>query len=332
MIVWGGVQSPQSYLNTGGRYDPVTDTWTPTSLTGAPTGRYIHTAVWTGSKMIVWGGTGFSPTNTGSRYDPATDSWAATWFVTAPTARSLHSAVWTGSRMIVWGGGSESSGLNTGGRYDPVADAWLATSTVNAPLGRVYQVSAWTGSFLITWGGYNDVPLSTGGRYALGQSIDDDGDGYSECGGDCNDANASVQPGAAEVCNGIDDNCDLAVDNGIAPPAGTPALTGVAKSGTDVELSWSPMADATGYDVVKGDITTLLSSGGDFTAATTACLADDLGVTTAQDTEVPAPGSGLWYLTRAMNACGGNGTYDEGSASQQGSRDAEIDASSAACP
>ena len=32
------------------------DTWTSTSLTNAPTGRYYYTAVWTGSEMIVWGG------------------------------------------------------------------------------------------------------------------------------------------------------------------------------------------------------------------------------------------------------------------------------------
>ena len=31
------------------------DTWTPTNLTGAPDARDSHTAVWTGSEMIVWG-------------------------------------------------------------------------------------------------------------------------------------------------------------------------------------------------------------------------------------------------------------------------------------
>ena len=74
MIVWGGYGG--TFLNTGGRYNPITDSWTPTSATGAPTGRGFHTAVWTGSEMIVWGG--YPNTNTGGRYNPGTDSWTAT--------------------------------------------------------------------------------------------------------------------------------------------------------------------------------------------------------------------------------------------------------------
>ena len=42
--------------NTGGRYNPSTDSWTATSTTNAPDARCLHTAVWTGSEMIVWGG------------------------------------------------------------------------------------------------------------------------------------------------------------------------------------------------------------------------------------------------------------------------------------
>ena len=68
-----------SQINSGGRYNPVTDTWTATSLTGAPAARLHHTSVWTGSQMIVWGGCTFvndacSSTalgNSGGRYDPA---------------------------------------------------------------------------------------------------------------------------------------------------------------------------------------------------------------------------------------------------------------------
>jgi len=117
MIVWGGDSYP-SYFNTGGRYNPGTDTWIATSTTNAPTGREYHTAVWTGSEMVVWGGfDGTNSLNTGGRYDPGTDSWTATSTANAPTARFHHTAVWTGSEMIVWGGGNNGSYSNTGGRY-----------------------------------------------------------------------------------------------------------------------------------------------------------------------------------------------------------------------
>jgi hypothetical protein len=96
------------------------DTWNPTAL-GAPEARYYHTAVWTGSEMIVWGGTGnFGTFNDGRRYDPATDTWTATSTTNATEARYQHTAVWTGTQMIVWGGYAPSVGYaNDGGRYDP---------------------------------------------------------------------------------------------------------------------------------------------------------------------------------------------------------------------
>ena len=43
---------------------------------------------------------------------------------------------------------------------------------------------------------------------------DFDGDTYSECGGDCNDTVASIRPGATELCDGIDNDCDGSVDEG----------------------------------------------------------------------------------------------------------------------
>ena len=76
-----------NYLNTGGRYNPSTDSWTATSTTNAPAARGGHTAVWTGSEMIVWGGDDGSDLNTGGRYNPSTDSWTATSTTNAPTGR-----------------------------------------------------------------------------------------------------------------------------------------------------------------------------------------------------------------------------------------------------
>ena len=42
--------------------------------------------------------------------------------------------------------------------------------------------------------------------------VDGDGYGVSE---DCDDTNPSVNPGAVETCNGIDDDCDASIDEGL---------------------------------------------------------------------------------------------------------------------
>jgi N-acetylneuraminic acid mutarotase len=167
MIIWGGAYhgvGPPVYFNTGGRYDPSTNSWTATSTPSAPSGRELHTAVWTGNEMIIWGGDSFgSYLNTGGRYNPTTDTWAATSTSNAPASRSLHTGVWTATEMIVWGGSNNGGYLNTGGRYNPGTDTWIATSTSNTPSARQFHTAVWCGSEMIVWGGFNN--LNTGGRY-----------------------------------------------------------------------------------------------------------------------------------------------------------------------
>jgi hypothetical protein len=143
------------------------DTWTPTSTTNAPVARRLHTAIWTGSEMIVWGGAVNGPeVNTGGRYNPSTDSWTATSTTNAPEARIYHTALWTGSEMIVWGGLDGITLLDTGGKYNPGTDSWIATSTTNTPEPREDHTAVWTGSEMIVWGGCC-TPI-TGGRYNPG--------------------------------------------------------------------------------------------------------------------------------------------------------------------
>jgi N-acetylneuraminic acid mutarotase len=128
MIIWGGEDGP-TFLNTGGRYNPSSDSWVATSTTNAPEARAFHTAVLdTAGEMIVWGGDNSGQRlNTGGKYNPIADSWTATSTTNAPIARDSHTAVWTGNEMIVWGGVvSGPTFLNTGGRYNAGTDSWVA--------------------------------------------------------------------------------------------------------------------------------------------------------------------------------------------------------------
>ena len=156
MIVWGGGYGPWygSNFSTGGRYDPLADSWRPTSTANAPSPRFGHTAIWTGSEMIVWGGrNGNVYWNGGGRYDPIADTWSATRLdASTPPAVYDHTAVWTGVEMIVWGGFDGGTTVDTGGRYDPATDTWQRTTRTAAPRPMSRHTAVWSGSEMILWG------------------------------------------------------------------------------------------------------------------------------------------------------------------------------------
>jgi N-acetylneuraminic acid mutarotase len=172
MVIWGGGSNTGGLtgVNTGGLYNPITDSWTDTETTGAPSGRIFHSAVWTGTEMIVWGGRNNTICrSSGGRYDPSTNVWLSTNTSGPPSGRCNHKAVWTGAEMIIWGGAhDDTSRPDTGGRYYPATDSWLDTSTINAPAGRDLFSAVWTGSAMIVWGGQNSnsLDLRTGGLYS----------------------------------------------------------------------------------------------------------------------------------------------------------------------
>lgn len=173
MLGWGGLGN-EFPLRSGGRLNPSatpTNMWSPIPITGAPGPRTDHTAVWTGSEMMVWGGFNAGQAlNTGGRYTPALNSWTTISTTGAPSPRSRHVAVWTGNQWLIWGGFDGTNFLATGGRYNPSANTWQSISTVNAPAARADTTAVWTGSEMIIWGGRTVIAgvtnfLNTGARY-----------------------------------------------------------------------------------------------------------------------------------------------------------------------
>jgi hypothetical protein len=175
MIIWGGRGlSGTNFvaLNTGARYNPVSDTWTAITESNAPWERWDHTAVWTGVEMVIWGGwrTGGTIFYDGARYNPVIDTWTSLSTTNTPDARHYHTAVWTGTEMLIWGGTDGIKSFNTGARYLPASDTWLAipipTQSVGTPAGRENHTTIWTGQEMVIWGGYDGYQyLNTGGRY-----------------------------------------------------------------------------------------------------------------------------------------------------------------------
>jgi hypothetical protein len=134
----------------------------------------------------------------------------------------------------------------------------------------------------------------------------------------------AVHSADAAPCSGwnLDDIEVWAVPNGTAR---------IALDVGHTALTWTEIQGAIAYDVVQGDLETLISTGGDFTAATESCVASDVAATTVGLGLDPAPGSGHWYLVRG-DATEGPMSYQALYSSQVGLRDEEINASASSCP
>jgi hypothetical protein len=112
-------------------------------------------------------------------------------------------------------------------------------------------------------------------------------------------------------------------------PSGSPVLS-LTHASSVTTLDWTTLPEASGSDVVQGDLV-ILHLGGGLAAATTHCLANDFAGSSVTHGTAPSPGGGYWFLVRGTN-CGGGGTYDSGGGGQVGPRDAAIDSSAHACP
>lgn len=166
LVVWGG-QDQSGALNTGAQLifgtNGLPTAWTTISALNAPSGRSGHSAIWTGQKMLVWGGQGGGNfVADGAAYDPLADTWTPITATNAPTARSAHAAVWSGQEMLIFGGESAAGTLADGAAYDPVAGKWRALSGTGGPQARSSATAAWAASAMLVFGGLaNGVPVAS---------------------------------------------------------------------------------------------------------------------------------------------------------------------------
>jgi hypothetical protein len=71
-------------------------------------------------------------------------------------------------------------------------------------------------------------------------AVDDDGDGWSEMDGDCDDDDLTVHPDANDVCNAVDDDCDDEIDEDATPDGYEPNDVdgyGIGRLDDDPELT-----------------------------------------------------------------------------------------------
>jgi len=129
---------------------------------------------------------------------------------------------------------------------DPITFSWtvdgVEVSTANGftltPLpgetgSRLVQLTVSDGSTLSIDAHEQRVVLLVGAAPDP-NDVDNDGDGFTENEGDCNDADPAIYPGAPELCDGLDNDCNGVVDDGIAA---TPTQCGVGACAATGELA-----------------------------------------------------------------------------------------------
>jgi N-acetylneuraminic acid mutarotase len=125
VLLVGGAGAPRGakppvLARVGFAYNPATNRWRQLPSMGS--GRTEAAMVWTGRRLLVWGGSQTADAsvpvtpNRGLAYDPAANRWSPLPG-TPLFGRVDPTAIWTGRSMIIWGGQKPNSPLGTGTRF-----------------------------------------------------------------------------------------------------------------------------------------------------------------------------------------------------------------------
>jgi N-acetylneuraminic acid mutarotase len=174
--------------NRGLRYNPGNNSWDTINLINAPSARYMHKAIWTGTEIVVWGGRSKATDsaqyflNTGARYNPTTNIWTTLPVSASFDGREKFSMQMIGNgRFIIWGGRSIEHKSRTiinpcnstpilfnydsvknfanGRIYNLNSNSWTEMSAVNAPSGRFNHSGTGVGfQFYVAGGTITQAP------------------------------------------------------------------------------------------------------------------------------------------------------------------------------
>jgi hypothetical protein len=227
-IIVGGLNDVWKYTTTTNQWTKLRgDNWIETdgtygtlgvpSSTTTPGGRYGATGFADNlGKLWLYGGAGDEgeySLNDLWKYDPLTNQW--TW------VKGDQNRFYWGNDGVYGTQGVASSTNKPGQRHG--ASGWVDSSG-----------AFWMFGGALSWGSLNDLwkLFNPDKVYTYYKDADTDGYGnntdsvfataapvgFAPVKGDCNDANASINPSATEICDGIDNNCDGKLDDGIRAP------------------------------------------------------------------------------------------------------------------
>jgi len=162
LFIFGGADVNDMPLGDGAIYDPATNTWKLVPIdVNAPSPRRFATAVWTGSRILVYGGraqtmsAGFT---TGAAYDPNVDRW--TPMSSGITGRVLSAVTASTSVAALCGGnGAYNTPIGGGERYDIDTNAWQSIS--GGPGALQEAASAVSGQAIHIFGGMTGMGGNT---------------------------------------------------------------------------------------------------------------------------------------------------------------------------
>jgi hypothetical protein len=160
VIVWGGGDRGEEVNLTGAAYDPATDSWSP--IADAPFGLNQADAVWTGSRMLVFGslldGRNVADTKqaVGEFYDPGSNSWQE--IAPSDLSPQATAAAWIDGRMVAFDYGWRSA------EYDPATDSWKPLGDLDFQSGECYPDSAVVAGEVFAFGCGEAAAWSPGDR------------------------------------------------------------------------------------------------------------------------------------------------------------------------